>query len=146
MIGPGTDGGRLGGEDYVEMWLHYTQDGRAGATAETLDREWLLPFLLLGVRERDLHGNELLRRIEDLGFGSVRSGEVYKILWKAEREGLIFSEAGEAEHVLARWRYGLTEAGEAYLEFLANSLESYSKEISMFFSAYDGRALHGVRG
>jgi poly-beta-hydroxybutyrate-responsive repressor len=145
VIDVDADGGRSDGENVLRTWLPYDEGGEADGTA-ALSSEWLLSFLLLSIRGRDLHGNELLQKIGDLGFGAVRSGEVYMILWKAEGEGLIFSEPGDAEHVLSRWRYGLTEVGEAYLEFLANSLESYSKEIEVFFRAYDGRALHEVRG
>ena len=143
MIDPGADGGGSEGEDYAGRWPRYVEEGE---DTTGLNREWILPFLLLSIRERDLHGNELLQKIGDLGFGAVRAGEIYMVLWKAEREGLVFSEPGEAGHVLSRWRYELTEVGEAYLEFLANSLESYSKEIEVFFRAYDGRTLHGVRG
>lgn len=39
--------------------------------------------------------------------------------------------------MLSRRDYGLTEPGEAYLEFLRNALESYRREIEAFLRIYD---------
>jgi len=110
------------------------------------DRVWLLPFLLLCLRERDLHGYELVYEIGGLGFVAVRPREIYAILREAEGEGLVFSERGEDGCMLSRRRYGLTEAGEAYLEFLSNSLQAYRREIEIFFKAYGMHLVPEVRG
>lgn len=108
--------------------------------------DWLVPFLLLCMRGGDLRGHELMGRMADLGFGAVRPGEVYRTLRRAEGEGLVFSEQERMGYLLSRRRYGLTEPGRAYLEFLAGSLESYREEIGTFLEAYAGRPLHGARG
>ncbi len=104
---------------------------------EPLDRSWLLPFLLLCLQERDLHGYELMYEVGNLGFGGVRPGEIYRLLREAEAEGLVFSERGAAECTLSQRNYGLAEPGEAYLEFLRNALESYRREIEAFLKIYD---------
>jgi DNA-binding PadR family transcriptional regulator len=98
------------------------------------------------LRERDLRGYELVYGIGNLGFVAVRPGEVYGVLREAEAEGLVFSEREEAECILSRRRYGLTESGEAYLEFLSNALRAYRQEIETFFRAYEASPLLGVRG
>jgi DNA-binding PadR family transcriptional regulator len=49
-------------------------------TLEVLSTPWLVPFLLLLMRERDSYGQDLTRRIADLGLGATRSGTVYRAL------------------------------------------------------------------
>ena len=83
----------------------------------------------------------MLEELAELGFGETRPGEVYRTLRLLEREGMTFSEKGELDYLFSRRKYGLTSEGEAYLEFLAHSLELYRKEIEQFFSAYEGRTL-----
>lgn len=108
--------------------------------------DWLVPFLLLCMRGGDLRGHELVGRLADLGFGAVRPGEVYRMLRRAEGEGSVFSERERLGYLLSRRRYGLTEPGRAYLEFLAGSLGSYREEIGAFLEAYAERPLRGVCG
>ncbi len=107
---------------------------------------WLMPFLLLCMRGGDLNGYELLREMEDLGFGAVRPGEVYRTLRRAEQEGLIFSDKGNLMYLLSRRRYRLAEAGEAYIEFLANSFASYRRKIEAFLRIYGGPPVVGAYG
>lgn len=107
---------------------------------------WLVPFLLLCMREGDLRGQELMGRLADLGFGAVRPGEVYRKLRHAEVEGLVFSEREHLGYMLSRRRYGLTESGRAYIEFLADSLGAYREEIEAFLRAYGGRPSPGACG
>ena len=109
-------------------------------------RDWFLPFLLLCMRGGDLRGYELMGRLADLGFGAVRPGEVYRTLRRAEGEGLVFSEREKLGYLLSRRRYGLTEPGKAYIEFLADSLKSYQQEIQSFLLAYADRPRHEVYG
>ena len=109
-------------------------------------RDWFLPFLLLCMRGGDLRGYELMGRLGDLGFGAVRPGEVYRTLRRAESEGLVFSEKEKLGYLLSRRRYGLTEPGKAYIEFLADSLRLYQGEIQNFLLAYADRPRHEVYG
>lgn len=118
----------------------------AGIEKDVKIRDWLVPFLLLCLRDGELRGHELTSRVADLGFGAVRPGEVYRTLKRAEEEDLVFSEREHLGYLLSRRRYGLTEPGEAYIEFLADSLGSYQKEISAFLRAYGERPVQGVYG
>lgn len=43
-------------------------------------------------------------------------------------------------------QYEITEVGQAYLEFWANSLTQYREEMDLFFSTYAGAPAKGVRG
>jgi DNA-binding PadR family transcriptional regulator len=93
---------------------------------------------------RGLYGNELLKRMDELGFVGTRPGKIYRTLRQLEGEGLTFSERGKMEYLLSRWRYGLIEDGAAYLEFLAHSLEQYRREAECFLLAYEGQPAYGV--
>jgi PadR family transcriptional regulator, regulatory protein PadR len=106
---------------------------------ETEVRDWFVPFLLLCMRGGDLQGHELMDRLADLGFSAVRPGEIYRTLRRAEEEGLIFSEKESLGYLLSQRRYGLTEPGKAYIEFLADSLKTYRDEIEAFLLAYADR-------
>lgn len=114
-----------------------------GAVREVEVRDWLMPFLLLCLRGGELRGRDLLGKMSDLGFGAVRPVEVYRTLRRAEEEGLVISGWDDLGYLLSRRRYGLTEGGRAYIEFLANSLGSYQKEISAFLRVYGNRAAGG---
>ena len=113
---------------------------------DTEVRDWFLPFLLLCMHGEDLRGHELMGRLADLGFGAVRPGDVYRTLRRAEGEGLVFSENQRLGYLLSQRKYGLTEPGEAYIEFLADSLETYRREIEAFLLAYADRRPHEARG
>ena len=117
-----------------------------GKVRDARSDDWLMPFLLLCMRGGGLNGHELLRDMEDLGFGAVRPGEVYRTLRRAEKEGLILSEKQNLVYLLSRRRYRLAEAGEAYIEFLANSLASYKREKEAFLQAYEESPVVGAYG
>ena len=118
----------------------------AGIERDIKVRDWLVPFLLLCLRDGGLKGHELTGKMTDLGFGAVRPGEVYRALRRAEEDALILSEREALGYLLSRRRYSLTEPGEAYIEFLADSLGSYQKEISAFLHAYEEHPVGGVYG
>ena len=134
---------------YVCLCTRGRPEGRDPVTARARDArfgDWLMPFLLLCMRGGDLNGYELLRKVEELGFGAVRPGEVYRTLRRAEQEGLVLSEKGNLMYLLSHRRYRLAEAGEAYIEFLADSLASYKREIEAFLRAYEERPVVGAYG
>ncbi len=112
---------------------------------ESSSAHWLVPFLLLLMRERNYYGHELTRRIADLDSGVMRPEVVYRALWEMEGEGMVLSEGDEFDRGLPRHRYSVTESGEAYLEFWANSLEQYQEDIDLFLRAYAERSAQGVR-
>ncbi len=98
--------------------------------------DWLVPFLLLSLREGDSHGHELARRMPEFGLGATRPGAVYRALRQMEREGVVASEGDELDGHLPRRRFSITGSGEAYLELWANALARYEEEIYLFFGTY----------
>ena len=117
-----------------------TIDGVTGS------RIWLVPFLLLCVREGGACGRDLTEQFWDLGFGGMRPGEVYRVLREMVGEGIMasFREGGQISPL--QRRYEITAAGEAYLESWANSLERYRDETDLFLRAYAGETAGGGRG
>jgi PadR family transcriptional regulator, regulatory protein PadR len=111
-----------------------------------LPRDWLVACVLLRVREGGASGSDLLEEMRNLGFGSVRPGEMYRTLRELEREALVFCEGRGAEFMLSRRRYAITTLGEAYLELLANVLAQYRGEVERFFRLYERAPLQRVPG
>lgn len=99
--------------------------------------DWLVPFLLLGLREWAYYGSELTQKMSGFGLRDKDLEEMYQALRQMEVEGLILSEHDGFEFDPSRRRYSITEAGRAYLEFWAASLSQYREEIDLFFQLYD---------
>lgn len=105
---------------------------------ERLSADWIVPFLLLCLRDRNRFGRELTRKMIDLGFGMRRAEAMYRALRQMEKEGVITSKPdGGYGRGWSRRRYSITESGEAYLEYLANAFARYQKEMDLFLRAYN---------
>jgi poly-beta-hydroxybutyrate-responsive repressor len=99
--------------------------------------DWMAPFLLICLRERDRHGHELARKVIDSGFEATHLEEVYRTLQQMEKEGVLVSEDDGFDRMLSRHRYSITELGDAYLEYLADALVQYGEEIDLFLRLYN---------
>ena len=104
---------------------------------EASSGDWLVPFLLIGLREWAYYGSELTQKISGFGLGDKYLEEMYQALRQMEAEGLILSEQDRFEFDPSRRRYSITETGRAYLEFWAASLSQYREEIDLFFELYN---------
>ena len=83
--------------------------------------------LLLCLRDGIQYGHRLEERLGELGFEEMRAGEMYRILWQMEQEGMVICDReGGGFRLPQRW-YELTEAGETYLESCAGSLTRYGR-------------------
>lgn len=110
---------------------------------------WLIPFLLLLLRDGVSYGDELEERLDALGVAEMRPKEVYQSLREMEWEGLVRCDRednGHGNSGISEWRCEITEVGQAYLEFWVNSLNQYRKEMDLFLSTYAGTPAKGVRG
>ncbi len=110
---------------------------------EASSGNWLVPFLLLGLREWAYYGSELTRKMSSYGLGDRCLEEMYQALRQMEAESLVISEHDGFESdpgfesEPSRRRYSITEVGRAYLEFWADSLSQYREEIDLFFRLYN---------
>jgi PadR family transcriptional regulator len=95
------------------------------------------PSLLLLLRERPLHGYELLDRIPELGVeGRVDIGNLYRLLRALEDEGLVRSEWSADLPGPAKRTYELTDEGRRLLDRWAEALERAQGTIGSFLDRY----------
>jgi PadR family transcriptional regulator, regulatory protein PadR len=89
------------------------------------------------LRRWSSHGYELMERPLELGFEAVNLGTVYRTLRKTEKDGLCESEwETTPSGGPARQMYSITDAGGAYLDLWARSLEQYQQTMDDFLRAY----------
>jgi PadR family transcriptional regulator len=106
---------------------------------EAWPRNWLVPVILLTLRECTSYGYKLMQQAAAFGFGAMNPGTLYRTLRHMEKDGLCESEwdttngGGPARRV-----YSITDAGETYLDFWAKSLEQYQRNMNAFFQLYTG--------
>ena len=107
---------------------------------EVRPRNWLVPVILVTLREWNSYGYELMERAAAFGFEAMNPGTLYRTLRHMEKEGLCVSKWETSKGGPARRVYSITEAGEAYLDFWAESLEQYRQVMDSFFRLYIGRS------
>jgi PadR family transcriptional regulator len=95
------------------------------------------PSLLLLLRERPLHGYELLERIPELGEGRVDIGNLYRLLRRLEDEGLVRSEWSADLPGPAKRTYELTTQGRRLLDRWAEALAEAQGTIGNFLKRYE---------
>ena len=109
------------------------------AETEAWSKNWLVPVLLLMLREWSSYGYELMEKMAAFGLTTVNAGTFYRSLCQMEKNGMVSSNWDTSEGGPARRVYSITEAGENYLKFWASSLEHYQKMMNMFFQLYKVR-------
>ena len=96
------------------------------------------PSLLLLLRERPLHGYELLERIPELGVeGRVDIGNLYRLLRALEEERLVRSEWSADLPGPAKRTYELTDEGRRLLDRWADALRRAQETIGSFLDRYE---------
>jgi PadR family transcriptional regulator PadR len=96
------------------------------------------PSLLLLLRERPLHGYELIERLPELGGeGRVDVGNLYRLLRALEAEGLVSSEWSAELPGPAKRTYELTAEGRRLLDRWAEALRDAQGVVQGFLDRYD---------
>ncbi|MDQ4004147.1 MAG: helix-turn-helix transcriptional regulator [Actinomycetota bacterium] len=108
---------------------------------EVRPRNWLVPVILLTLRQWNSYGYELMERAAAFGFEAINPGTLYRTLRQMEKEGIVESTWETSKGGPARRMYTITDAGEAYLDFWADALEQYRRNMDTFFRLYTGRPL-----
>jgi PadR family transcriptional regulator PadR len=108
---------------------------------EARPRNWLVPVILLSLREWNSYGYELMERASAFGFEAMNPGTLYRTLRQMEKEGIVESSWETSRGGPARRMYTITDAGRTYLDFWAKSLEQYQHTMDNFFRLYTGRPL-----
>lgn len=97
---------------------------------------WVVPVMLVLLKEWSSYGYELMDRAVELGFEALNPGTVYRTLRKMEKDGLCKSHWATTSEGPARRMYSITDPGAAYLDLWAKSLEQYQETMDTFLEAY----------
>jgi poly-beta-hydroxybutyrate-responsive repressor len=102
----------------------------------SVPKNLMIPVLLISLRGWNLHGYKLIQQLTQFGFSSIDQGNVYRTLRQLEKENMVKSEWDTSTGGPAKRIYSLTDAGEAYLNTWAGSLEQYQSILNRFFTMY----------
>jgi PadR family transcriptional regulator, regulatory protein PadR len=111
------------------------------AATDAWSRNWIVPVLLLMLRQWSSYGYELMERMSTFGLSTMNPGTFYRTLRQMEKDGMVSSTWDTSAAGPAKRRYSITEAGEAYLKFWAQSLDQYQKMMNTFFRLYTGQPI-----
>jgi len=100
-------------------------------------KNFVIPVLLLYLRNWNAHGYELLQKLTQFGLHSIDQGNLYRILRQLEKDELVSSQWDTTSKGPAKRIYSITAAGEEYLNVWANSLDNYQKMLTQFFNLYN---------
>lgn len=106
------------------------------ADSISLPKNFLVPFLLLSLKQWNMHGYKLMQVLFDLGFTTLDSSNVYRILRQLEKESYIESNWEHGNDGPAKRIYSITAAGEEYLKTCHSSFTQYQQMLQTFFSIY----------
>jgi PadR family transcriptional regulator, regulatory protein PadR len=97
------------------------------------------PALLLLLRERPMHGYELIERLPELAGDDSRIdvGNLYRVLRALEEDGIVTSEWNADLPGPAKRTYELTAAGLRLLDRWAESLHDAQAGIQKFLDRYE---------
>jgi PadR family transcriptional regulator, regulatory protein PadR len=97
------------------------------------------PALLLLLRERPMHGYELIERLPEVAGDETRIdvGNLYRVLRALEEEGIVTSEWSADLPGPAKRTYELTEAGSRLLDRWVESLRDAQSVIARFIERYE---------
>lgn len=102
---------------------------------------FLIPYILLMLRDSFLHGYAIWERLMVLGIPGLtehdRAG-IYRTLRQLEKEGKLKSEWDTSSRGPARRVYTLTESGGNSLKIWAAGLDQYRQKLDFFFQNIRG--------
>lgn len=105
------------------------------------------PALLLLLRERPVHGYELLEKLPEVAGEDVTvdAGNLYRVLRALEEEGVVKSEWSASLPGPAKRTYELTADGHRLLDLWAESLSDAQEVIASFLRRYEEGGEHVPR-
>jgi PadR family transcriptional regulator, regulatory protein PadR len=97
------------------------------------------PSVLLLLRERPVHGYELLEQLPELTGERVDMGNLYRFLRLLETDGIVRSEWDDAAPGPSKRVYELTGEGRALLERWASALKESQTRVNGFLARFEER-------
>ena len=104
--------------------------------SQRLPKNFITPWVLLVLKQWNLHGYLILQQLERMGFAGVDHATLYRELRRLEREGYVASEWETGESGPARRVYSITDAGEEMLRGWTEVVSGYQRMINGFFDLY----------
>src|SRR3954453_16767377 len=80
-------------------------------------KNFLVPVILLSLREWNSYGNELMERVTAFGFEALNPGTLYRTLREMEKENLCASTWETSMGGPARRTCSITDVGQAHPDF-----------------------------
>ena len=114
-------------------------NGRYNSANEAWSKNWLVPILLLMLRQWSSYGYELMEKMSAFGLAAMNPGTFYRTLRQMEKDGMVSSNWDTSEGGPARRVYSITDVGETYLNYWAQSLDQYQRMMNTFFRIYTGQ-------
>jgi len=115
------------------------ENGPRNPATDAWSKNWIVPILLLMLKQWHSYGYELMEKLTTYGFTMMNPGTFYRTLRQMEKDGMVSSSWDTSETGPARRIYSITDSGEAYLNYWADSLNQYQKMMDTFFQLYTGR-------
>jgi PadR family transcriptional regulator PadR len=97
------------------------------------------PAVLLLLRERPVHGYELLEQLPELTGERVDMGNLYRFLRLLETDGIVRSEWDDGAAGPSKRIYELTDEGRALLDQWASALRHSQTRLDGFLTRYGER-------
>lgn len=116
-----------------------SDNGSYNSANKAWSKNWLVPILLLMLRQWSSYGYALMEKMSTFGLAAMNPGTFYRTLRQMEKDGMVSSSWDTSEGGPARRVYSITDAGEAYLHFRAQSLNHYQRMMETFFRIYTGQ-------
>src|SRR5260370_34469309 len=112
------------------------ENEQRNAGTEAWSKNWVVPILLLMLREWSSYGYELMEKMGSFGLSMMNPGTFYRTLRQMEKDGVVRSNWDTSEAGPAKRIYSITEAGDGYLKYGAESLNQYKKMMDTIFVLY----------
>ena len=101
-----------------------------------LPKNFMTPWVLLVLKQWDLHGYLILQQLNRMGFPDVDHATLYRELRRLEKDGYVASAWETGNSGPARRVYSITDAGEQMLLGWTDVVSGYQKMITGFFDLY----------
>jgi DNA-binding PadR family transcriptional regulator len=117
--------------------------GTKGGTA-SLSQDSRVPLLLLSIEEKGSYDSRLRGRLDELSLDETGAEEIYRTLWRMEREGMVVcNRDGSGFKILRRW-YEITEPGRTYLKSSVSSQGRHQENIGQFLKTSVNGSIQGT--
>lgn len=107
-------------------------------------RNWLVPYLLLILRNWTLHGYDLMSRLAEFGINTIDHGTVYRTLRQLEKDGHVESCWENSDKGPSRRVYSITDSGLNLLDNWSSTMNFYQNLVNNFMNFYQATLMGNI--